>query len=57
MIDNAEQFLPQCILNEKLDPFDDPRYDVYQDKPQEFDLEKFLATTSAIKQHILRAYL
>ena len=29
MIYNAKQFLLRCILNEKLDSFDDLRYDVY----------------------------
>ena len=44
-------------LDEKLNSFDDLRYDVYHKTLQEFDLEKFPTTSSAIKQHILRAYL
>ena len=43
-------------LDEKLNSFDDLRYDVYHKTLQEFDLEKFPTTSSAIKQHILRAY-
>ena len=57
MIYNAEQFLLRCISNEKLDSSDNLRYDVYHKKLQEFDLEKFSATSSAIKQHIQRIYL
>ena len=34
MIYNAEQFLLRCISNEKLDSFDDLRYDVYHKKFQ-----------------------
>ena len=47
MIYNDEQFLLRCISNEKLDLFDDLRYDVYHKKLQEFDLEKFPATSGA----------
>ena len=54
---NAKQFLLRCIQNEKVDSFDDLRYDVYQQKLHEFYLEKFPGTSSAIKQHILYAYL
>ena len=57
MIYNADRFLLRCISNEKLDSFDNLRYDVYHKKLQEFDFEKFPVTSSAIKQHILRAYL
>ena len=57
IIYNAEQFFLRCISNEKLDSFDDLRYDVYHKKLQEFDLEKLPATSGAIKQHVLRAYL
>ena len=56
MIYSAEQFLLRCISNEKLDSFDNLGY-VYHKKLLEFDLEMFLATSSTIKQHILRAYL
>ena len=54
MIYNAEESLLRCISNES---FDDLRYDVYHKKLQELDLEKFPATSGAIKQHILCAYL
>ena len=53
----SNSFQRNSISNEKLDSFDNLRYDVYHKTLQVFDLEKFPATSSAVKQHILRAYL
>ena len=57
MIADAEEFLLRCPSpSSKCTHFDDLRYNVYYEKKFQFDLEKFLATSESIKQHIQRAY-
>ena len=58
MIADAEKFLVRCISQKcNLDCFDDLRYEIYDDKKFQFDMEKFPPTSKSIKQHIRRAYL
>ena len=57
MIYNAAQFLLRYILNWKARFIWRFKMWRLKQKLQEFDLEKFLATSSTIKQHILRASL
>ena len=53
MIANAEKFLLKCITKHDVDPFDELRFIVYNEKYLEFDSERFPPTSDNIRQHIL----
>ena len=53
MIANAEKFLLKCITKHDVDPFDELRFIVYNEKYLEFDIERFPPTSDNIRQHIL----